>query len=176
MPTIIDFIAGKSFFPSTILSEAPILSTVKSNAVHPMPFRRAVWRAQSKSKQRRKFHYENSSGTVPRNERLEDERSICKLLLLLSFFGVGGRVSAAIRSRKREIRTREAVIYALQPEQCTCNCPPSDGDCEDCEECPRQLGEPCTAQKPCDPQKSLSRQVFPASFTTKPMNMARHLL
>ncbi|VEN49977.1 unnamed protein product, partial [Callosobruchus maculatus] len=86
-----------------------------------------------------------------------DERSICNLLLLLSLLSAAGRFCAAI---KNKIRTKEAVIYAL-PEQCTCNCPPLEGDCEDCEECPRRLGEPCDIEKPCDSQKSLVCKYHP---------------
>lgn len=36
------------------------------------------------------------------------------------------------------------------PYPCTC---PSNGVCSECEECPRQLGEPCSVDIPCDIQK-----------------------
>lgn len=38
------------------------------------------------------------------------------------------------------------------PYPCTC---PTDGYCEGCEECPRQLGEPCSEEQVCDRQQGL---------------------
>jgi len=36
-----------------------------------------------------------------------------------------------------------------------CSCPPIAGECTDCGPCPRQLGEPCTEESPCDLLKGL---------------------
>lgn len=38
------------------------------------------------------------------------------------------------------------------PYPCTC---PTDGYCKGCEECPRQLGEPCNVEQVCDRQQGL---------------------
>lgn len=38
------------------------------------------------------------------------------------------------------------------PYPCTC---PTSSYCTECEECPRQSGEPCSEEKPCDLQRSL---------------------
>ncbi|KAL3284127.1 hypothetical protein HHI36_018295 [Cryptolaemus montrouzieri] len=36
-----------------------------------------------------------------------------------------------------------------------CTCPVTGRQCTDCEECPRQAGEPCSEEAPCDSQRAL---------------------
>ena len=45
-------------------------------------------------------------------------------------------------------------IFQDCPYPCTC---PAVGQevCKGCEECPRQLGEPCAQDRPCDMQRGL---------------------
>lgn len=49
------------------------------------------------------------------------------------------------------------IRFLYSQEKCTypCSCPVTDRDCADCGECPRQAGEPCSEDEPCDMRKSL---------------------
>lgn len=48
------------------------------------------------------------------------------------------------------------TVFLLQ-ERCPypCTCPVTGQECADCEECPRQLGEPCSEDRICDIQRGL---------------------
>ncbi|KAJ8924988.1 hypothetical protein NQ315_001153 [Exocentrus adspersus] len=81
-----------------------------------------------------------------------------KVLLLISILGVVTDRAYGGRKRRWESRPREAaVIYAVPDERCPypCQCPAMGEECGECEECPRQAGEPCSKDKPCDVQRSL---------------------
>ncbi|XP_049818338.1 CCN family member 4 [Aethina tumida] len=78
------------------------------------------------------------------------------VLFLMSFLSVPDNAWGD-RHRKRDIRNREAVIYADNQPRCPypCTCPVVGQACEQCEECPRQAGEPCSEDRPCDQQRGL---------------------
>ncbi|KAG5889960.1 hypothetical protein JTB14_018855 [Gonioctena quinquepunctata] len=81
---------------------------------------------------------------------------VWRVLFLISFLGVSDKAWGA-RDRNRELRSRDAVIYAFPVQRCPypCTCPATGEECRECGECPRQAGEPCGEDRPCDVQKGL---------------------
>ncbi|XP_017776892.1 PREDICTED: protein CYR61-like, partial [Nicrophorus vespilloides] len=71
------------------------------------------------------------------------------LVLLLS---LSGTISGGRHRRKDLVRLRRSIINEKCPYPCTC---PTKEVCEECEECPRQLDEPCSDDRPCDRFKGL---------------------
>ncbi|XP_022920286.1 CCN family member 4 [Onthophagus taurus] len=63
--------------------------------------------------------------------------------------------SAIGKVRRRELDNQ---IYYESSERCAfpCTCPSPQEICDECLECPRQLGEPCSEDRPCDMQKGLT--------------------
>ncbi|KAJ8965871.1 hypothetical protein NQ317_011970 [Molorchus minor] len=54
------------------------------------------------------------------------------------------------------VGTHNDMLHLVQEERCPypCTCPTRE-ECGHCEECSRQLGEPCSEERPCDLQKGL---------------------
>lgn len=86
---------------------------------------------------------------------------VWKVILLMSYLIL--LVSAGGERHKRRgdgggrrRGAEETLIYGSS-ELCPypCSCPVAGKKCNDCEECPRQLGEPCSEDHPCDIQRSL---------------------
>ncbi|CAG9771022.1 unnamed protein product [Ceutorhynchus assimilis] len=83
---------------------------------------------------------------------------VCGSIILLGFLVVP--IASGVGHRKREVLIRDPIVYeanddTIYPCPNPCSCPPSAGECTDCGPCPRQLGEPCTEDSPCDLQRGL---------------------
>ncbi|XP_044755676.1 CCN family member 1 isoform X1 [Coccinella septempunctata] len=79
-----------------------------------------------------------------------------KVVLIVNFVSLLPDAAGMGRSRRRERKSREITTFSVG-EKCPfpCSCPVTDRDCTDCGECPRQAGEPCSEDEPCDARKSL---------------------
>ncbi|CAH1367662.1 unnamed protein product [Tenebrio molitor] len=85
---------------------------------------------------------------------MKDEMVWC-VLFLISILSVPFAVRGD-RHRKRDLRSRGTVIYADMGCPYPCTCPIIGQEvCRECEECPRQVGEPCSGDRPCDKHKGL---------------------
>ncbi|KAK9881436.1 hypothetical protein WA026_016323 [Henosepilachna vigintioctopunctata] len=78
-----------------------------------------------------------------------------RVVLFMNFLGLLV-VASSMRNKRKERRTREIMTFS-NGERCPypCTCPITGKQCKDCEECPRQLGEPCSDEQRCDIQRSL---------------------